>query len=35
MGNTAKGKDVPISAVGATTTPFALLSQKFVCREEI
>jgi hypothetical protein len=35
MGNTAKGKDVPISAVGTTTTPFVLLSQHFVWREEI
>jgi len=35
MGNTAKGKDVQVSAVGATITPFVLLSQHFIRREEI
>ena len=29
------GKDIPISAVGSTTTPFVLMSKHFVWREEI
>jgi hypothetical protein len=35
LGNVAKGKDVPISAVGATTTPFVVLSKHFVWREDM
>jgi len=35
MRNTAEGKDVPVSAFGETRTPFVLLSQHFMWREEI